>query len=82
MTFLLFSIDAGRPPLESFATLGHVAVVLAVLAFAVAIAAVLLLTVGQPDGRFSGIRERAAGTVFVAVPVGVIGSLLAVTLLV
>jgi hypothetical protein len=72
----------GHPPLEAFASLGHSAVVLAVAAFVVAIAATLLLTVGQPDGRLSGFRHRAAGTLFVAVAIGVVGTLLAVALLV
>jgi len=74
-------IDAERPPLEAFATLGHVAVVVAVAAFAVAIAATLLLTVGQPDGRFSHLRQISAGTLFIAGAIGVVGTLLAVALL-
>ena len=82
MTFLPFTLDAGRPPLEAFATLGYVVVGLAMAAFIVAIAATLFLTVGQPDGRFSGFRQRAAGTLFIAGAVGVVGILLAVALLV
>jgi hypothetical protein len=82
MTFFSFTIDAERPPLEAFATLGYVAVVLTVAAFVVAIAATLLLTVGQPDGRFSGLREQAAGTAIITGGLGVLGSLLAVALLV
>ena len=82
MIFPLFTIEAERPPLEAFATLGHVAVAVAVAAFAVAIAATLLLTVGQPDGRFSAIRQRSAGTLFIAAAIGIVGSLLAVALLV
>ena len=82
MIFPLFTIEAEPPPLEAFAALGHIAVVLAVAAFVVAIAATLLLTVGQPDGRFSGLRQRAAGTFFIAGAIGVVGSLLAVALLV
>jgi hypothetical protein len=72
----------GHPPLEAFASLGHIAVVLAVAAFVVAIAATLLLTLGQPDGRFSGLRERSAGTAMISGALGVVGSLLAVALLV
>jgi hypothetical protein len=82
MTFFPFIIGAERPPLEAFATLGHGAVVLAAAAFVVAIAATLLLTVGQPDGRLSGLRERAVGTMVIAGLIGVVGILLAVVLLV
>jgi len=82
MTFLPFTLDAGRPPLEAFATLGYVVVGLAMAAFIVAIAATLFLTVGQPDGRFSPIRERAVSTAVIAGVIGVVGILLAVVLLV
>ena len=82
MTISLFTIEAEQPPLEAFAALGHGAVIVAVAAFAVAIAATVLLTVGQPDGRFSRLHQRSAGTLFIAASIGAVGSLLAVTLLV
>jgi hypothetical protein len=74
--------DTDQPPMEAFATLGHTALILGVVAVLVAIASTLILTVGRPDGRLARVRPVIARVLFIAVAVAVLGGLFAAVFLV